>query len=115
MALTSKRRYPNVATRRKVGLIGQSAQLPRRTPITVVNCVPGLSTVITFDQGTLVLNGIPQYPQNTGALPTAAEITAPGELTLTYAAPAPTSITIPFEEPGVRNEAGGYVLPGTFS
>ena len=115
MALTSKRRYPNVGTRRKVGLIGQAAQLPRRTPITISNCVPGASTVVTFDQGGLVLDGIPQWPQNTGAMPTAAALTGPNELTLTYAAPAPTSITVPFEEPAVRNGAGGYVLPGTFS
>jgi hypothetical protein len=115
MALTSKRRYPNVGTRRKVGLIGQAAQLPRRTPIGISNCVPGASTVVTFDQAGLVLNGIPQWPDNTGAMPTAAELTGPDELTLTYAAPVPTAVTVPFEDPGIRNGAGGYVSPGTFS
>lgn len=115
MALTAKRRYPNVATRRKVGLLGQSAQLPRRSPITILTLTPGASTVVTFDQAIPVLNGIPQWPQNTGAMPTAAELTAPDELTLTYAAPVPTSVTVPFEEPAVRNGSGGFVSPGTFS
>lgn len=115
MPLSSKRRYPNVGTRRKIGLIGQAAQLPRRTPISITNTVPGLTTVVTLDQAALVLTGVPRWPQNTGAMPTAATLSAPNEVTLTYSAPAPTTITVPFEDSAIRNGAGGYVLPGTFS
>lgn len=115
MALTSKRRYPNTATRRKVGLIGQSAQLPRRTPITITNTAPGDTTVVTFDQA-VILDGIPQWPNNSGHVPEAAVLTGPAELTLTYpTADTTTAITVPFESPAVRNGGGGYVLPGTFS
>lgn len=115
MALTSKRRYPNVATRRKVGLLGQSAQLPRRTPITITAATPGATTVVTFDQGGLILNGIPQWPSQAGIMPSTAVLTAPDELTLTYTGTTPTSFDVPFEDPAIRNGSGGFVSPGTFS
>lgn len=115
MALTSKKRYPNTAARRKISGIGAEAQRPKQTPITITNTTPGDTTVVTFDQ-VVILNGIPQWPNNSSHMPEAAEMTAPDELTLTYpAADTTTTITVPFEEPAVRNGGGGYVTPGTFS
>lgn len=114
MALTNKKRYPNVTSRRKIPSIGSQAQRFEQTPITIVSVTLGTSTVVEFDQAVPVLKGIPQYASQLGALPTAAAKTAPNEITLTYAV-APTSIVVPFEDPGVRNGGGGYVSPGTFS
>ena len=115
MGLTTRRRYPNTVSRRKISGVGAEAQLPRRTPITITNTSPGDTTVITFDQA-VSLVGIPQWLNNSGHVPTAAELSAPDELTLTYPTPdTTTSIVVPFEDPAVRNGAGGYVSPGTFS
>lgn len=114
MAITTRKRYPNRVARRKVSGVGAEARLPRRTPITITDLVPGDSTVVTFDQAVL-LSGIPQWPNNAGHVPEAAELTAPDELTLTYpTADTTTTVTVPFEDPAVRNGAGGYVSPGTF-
>lgn len=115
MALTSKRRYPNAVARRKISGVGAESNRPRRTPITVVSVVPGDTSVITFDQ-VITCKGVAGYTNNDGHLALTSEITAPNELTVTFpGADTTTTITIPFEDPCVRNGAGGYVVPGTFS
>lgn len=115
MGLTRRKRYPNTAARRKMAASQSAANmLTRRTPITITDITPGDSTVVVFDQA-VILQDVPQWPNNSGHMPEAAELTAPDELTLTYPAPdTTTSIVVPFESPSVRNGAGGYVLPGTF-
>lgn len=116
MAFSTRRRYPNTAARGKVKPPpGASAQVARRTPITITLTTPGDTTVVTFDQA-VILKGIPQWPNNADHMPLTAQLTGPDELTLTYPAPdTTTSVTVPFEDPGIRNGAGGYVTPGTFS
>lgn len=115
MALTNRRRYPNTVSRRKISGIGAEAQRPPQTPITITATTPGDTTVVEFDQA-VILKGIPQWPNNSASMPLTAVLTAPDELTLTYPAPdTTTAITVPFEDPGVRNGGGGYVSPGTFS
>lgn len=115
MALTRKKRYPNRVARRTFSGIGADNKLTRRTPITITATTPGDTTVVTFDQA-VILTGIPQWPNNSDHVPLTAVLSAPDELTLTYPVPdTTTSITVPFEDPAVRNGAGGYVSPGTFS
>lgn len=115
MGLTKRKRYPNTVARRKMaGSQSAANMITRRTPIVIEDCTPGDTTVVTFDQA-VILQGIPQWPNNSGHMPEAAELTAPNELTLTYPTPdTTTEIIVPFESPAVRNGAGGYVLPGTF-
>jgi len=114
MPLTRRKRYPNTVDRRKVSAIGSSSRLARRTPIEITGATPGDTTVVTFDQA-VILSGIPQWPNNSGHVPTAAVLTGPAEVTLTYPTPdTTTSFVVPFEDPAVRNGAGGYVQPGTF-
>lgn len=70
--------------------------------------------VVTL-QTTVSLKGIPQYQLDTGELPTSAAKTGANEVTLTYTAPgAAVEVTIPQNDPGIRNSTGGYVTPGTF-
>lgn len=117
MALgSSGRRYPNTSNRQKVPRVGTAAQRGRRTPITItgITITGGGTTVdVQFDQKVIV-SGIPLYASDSETLPTGWSLTGGTLLQLTYAA-ATTNITVPFEEPHVRNGAGGYVLPGTFS
>jgi len=115
MPLGNKKRYPNTVARRKISGVGAEANRPKQTPITITNTVPGASTVLTLDTALISLKGIPQFESQTGLLPTAAEVTGPGEITLTYVGTTPTSIIVPFEDPAIRSTGGGYVSPGTFS
>jgi len=116
MALgSSGKRYPNTSNRNRRPGLGTSAQRGTRTPITIIATTPGDTTVVTLDQA-VILSGIPAWPNNAGHVPTAAVLTAPDQLTLTYPTPdTTTAITVPFEDPAVRNGSGGYVSPGTFS
>ncbi len=115
MALgSSGKRYPNTSNRNRRPGLGTSNQRGRRTPISIVTVTPGDTTSVVFDQA-VILKGIPAYPNNVGHLPTAAVLTDAMTLSLTYPTPdTTTTITVPFEEPAVRNGAGGYLLPGTF-
>jgi len=118
MLTKPRRRYKNRAAFRTMNPApGGENRLTRRTPITATDLVisglgPSTAT-ITFDQS-IILNGIPQYASNTGALPTGASQTAPDTIVLNYAG-APSNLTIPFEDPGVRNMAAGYVIPTEIS
>ena len=116
MALgSSGKRYPNTSNRNRKPGLGTSNQRGRRTPISITDVTPGDTTTVTFDQA-VILKGVPQWPNNSAHMPLTAVLTAPDVLTLTFPAPdTTTAITVPFEDPGVRNGAGGYVLPGTFS
>jgi hypothetical protein len=115
MPLGNKKRYPNTVARRKISGVGAEAQRPTQTPILITDTVPGDTTTVTFN-GAVFLTGIPQWPNNSGHVPEAAVMTSPTVLTLTYpTADTTTSITVPFQEPAIRNTGGGYVVPGTFS
>src|SRR5260221_1059780 len=114
--LTKTKRYRNTAARRRMNSgVGAASQLTRRTPITITSSTPGDTTVVQFDQA-VILAGIPQWLNNSAHLPLTAVLSAPNELTLTYpGADTTTSFTVPFEDPAIRNGAGGYLLPGIFS
>jgi hypothetical protein len=110
------KRYKNAALRRKASIgPGGDVRLTRRTPISVVTTTPGDTTVIDFNQP-IILSAPVGWTNNAGHGVLTQEQTGPDEVTVTFpAADTTTSVTIAFEDPGVRNGAGGYVLPGTFS
>jgi hypothetical protein len=98
----------NNSVRRTGGL----RNIARPTPIGIVSAVAAASVVtITFNQP-VSLKGIPQYPNNTGQMPTSAVLTTPTVLSLTYPlGPEATGITIPAEDAAIRNASGGFVSP----
>lgn len=115
---STQKRYPNRAARRKaMAGIGAANRLGTRTPIIpTLSKASGADVTITFD-GPVSLKGLPAYEDNAGTphVVTAAELTAPNVLELTLNGNASTTLTIPFEDPAVRNNAGGYVQPGTYT
>lgn len=110
------KRYKNAALRRKASIgPGGDVRLTRRTPISVTDVTPGDTTVVTFDQP-VILSAPVLWLNNSGHGVETQSQTGPAEVTVTFpAADTTTTVTIAFEDPGVRNGAGGYVLPGTFS
>jgi hypothetical protein len=111
-----KRRYNKGPTRRKAQTgLGAANQIGARTPITMnLGKFTSNDCTATFDQPvviaeipgwfdtsspTIVVEGIEQIDA------TSAKVT--------FNAPATGAITVPFEDPGIRNNAGGYLVPGS--
>lgn len=120
---TTKKRYKNGQNRRSLVGPGTSAQITKRTPINLVDAAEGPGSgqiTLTFDQA-VIRNGVPSYLGTFTAgvaQPTTCQ-TVPGhpeQLILTYPILVAgfSQLIVPFEDPGVRNGAGGYVTPETF-
>ena len=87
------------------------------TPIKVTDAsVTGSVLTVTFD-GPISLNGVPKYATSVvGATAMSAVMTGLNTIAITFSATvaAATSVTIPYEEPAVRNASGGFVSTSTF-
>jgi hypothetical protein len=102
--------------RRPRTLSGEKRPMQFQIPIDIVSAEwDDTELTIVFNQ-TVRLSGIPQYAGTGGLMPTAATMTAPNTLVLTYpdAGKGAPSVTIPSEEPAIRNTSGGYVTPSSF-
>ena len=112
----AKKRYANTAARRKtVAGVGAANRLGSRTPLVpTVTDNATTSVTITFNEQ-VVIHDVPAYTGGADSITcTAAEQTSPGEVVLTFNHTA-TGLTVPFEDPAIRNMAGGYVQPGTYT
>ncbi|MGH7178723.1 MAG: hypothetical protein ACREJC_15200, partial [Tepidisphaeraceae bacterium] len=100
--------------RRNRRMSGQNNRPQRPTPIGIVSAAYTGATQldIVFNQP-VSLNGIPQFPRTGGTLPTAAQLTSPTSVRLTYPAggPAPSGLSVPADDPAIRNTSGGFVTP----
>jgi len=89
----------------------------RPTPARIVSATKAGSVLtVTFDQA-VRLKGVPQYTVNVvGADPLSAELTNINTLELTFdaAITAATTLTIEFEEQGIRSSTGGFVADTMF-
>lgn len=111
-----KKRYNKGPIRRKVSSgLGAANQIGTRTPITMsLGKFSTNDTTVTFDQP-VVINGLPAWFDTssstivlTGLTPLTAETAK-----ATFNAPATGAITVPFEDPAIRNNNGGYVQSGS--
>ena len=113
-----KRHYNKNPQRRKVPGVGAEAQLTRRTPIVPETVGPNSSNAIA-----IVFDG--PCSLNEGILPlltcgafacNGASQTSPNTITFLFAGLGPFTgdVRIPFEDPSVRNQAGGYMQPGLY-
>jgi hypothetical protein len=100
----------------------KNSAVNRPQPTTPISIAPGgasaAGSVITIEfNQPVILNGVPQYSTDVaGATPISAVMTNATTLELTFSASvaAATEITIPYEEPGIRNSSGGFVSTSTF-
>jgi hypothetical protein len=112
-----QRRYAGQALRRKADIgPGGDNRITSRTPLVPEVGAPAASVVtITFDQP-VVLTGFPAvFDASTPSITVnAATRPTPNTVVLTFNAAPTVAITWPFEDPAVRNQAGGYVQAGTY-
>ena len=89
----------------------------QQTPVRVVSVSAAASVLtVVFDQP-VILKGVPQYTTDiAGATPVSAEQTNATTLELTFSAAiaTATSVTIPFQDPGIRSAVGGFVADSAF-
>src|SRR5687768_17225678 len=87
------------------------------TPIQVTDAsASGSVLTVVFDQP-VSLNGVPAYTTSVvGATASSAVMTGMNTVAITFSATiaTATSVTIPYEEPAVRNASGGFVSTSTF-
>ena len=97
---------------------GNTVNVPQpTTPIKVTGVAKsGTLLTITFDQP-VSLQGVPKYTTSVvGATATSAVMTGMNTVAITFSATVATatSVTIPYEEPAIRNASGGFVSTSTF-
>ena len=90
-----------------------AANRPQPTTPILAQSVSASGSVLTivFNQA-VTLKGVPQYTVDiVGATPVSAVMTSPTVVTITYSAAilGVTTVTIPYEEPAIRNTSGGFV------
>ena len=87
------------------------------TPVRIVSAAVATTVLtVTFDQP-VILKGIPAYSVDVvGPTRVSAAMTSATTLALTFSATiaTATTITIPFEDPGIRSAVGGFVADSTF-
>jgi hypothetical protein len=112
---------PGLITRRTHRTSKKTAPSATRPQPTAAIKITGASAAgsvvtVTLDQS-VSLQGTPQYAVDVvGAEPVSAELTSPTTVAITYdvAVAAATTLTIPYEDPAVRNASGGFVSTSTF-
>jgi hypothetical protein len=114
----SQKRYANTAARRKATSgVGAANQRGRRTPIAITAAIDGSATVtVTFDQA-VILDGTPGWTDTSTPTITVNSATqsAPNEIVTIWNAAPTVAISIPFEDPAVRNNVGGYIRDSGFT
>lgn len=112
-ALRQQRRYNLTPARRKITGPGASAQQARRTPIKILSFSHTLGVgTVTFDQP-VVLDGLPGWTDSASHTVTAAVMASATVMTITFSGTITTPVTVPFEDPALRNNAAGYVQAGS--
>lgn len=111
-----KKHYNKNPIRRKATSTGGAAnRRGTRTPITFSMSTPTVNaTTVTFNQP-VSITGVPGWFDTstpTVTVSSAVQLTA---LTaqFNWAAPPSVAITVPFEDPAIRNAVGGYVNAGS--
>ena len=102
-------------TKRRRGLNVTRPQPTAAIKVTAATAVGSVLT-LTFDQ-VVSLSGVPTYTTDVaGADAVSAVLTSPTTVAITFdaAIAAATEVTIPYEEPAVRNGSGGFVSTSTF-
>jgi hypothetical protein len=98
--------------------VQNDANRPQPTsPISIISAnAAGSTLTITFN-GPVMLKGVPNYTTDVaGATPVTANLTGGNTLNILFSASiaAATTMTIPYEEPAIRNASGGFVSTSTF-
>ena len=113
------RRYNKNPQRRKVPGTGAENRLARRTPINITVAEAGVGSAmldVEFDGPWIYTGILPAWTATGGLTVLSAAVVGTNIFRVTWSANivATNVITIPFEDPSIRNSAGGYVRTPTF-
>ena len=113
-----QQKYPNTVNRRKAaGSQNAANRIGSRTPLVpTVGTPTGSAQTITFNQP-VTLKGIPAWFDTSSPTITVNSATrpTPNTVVLTFNAAPTVAISVPFEDPAIRNMIGGYVQSGTYT
>jgi hypothetical protein len=106
-------RYNKNPARRKIPGVGGETYRGARTPISVSDATVTTTQVdVTFDQP-VILKGVPGWTSTSGVIVSATSLSPTIVRTVWTLTQAATLISCPFEDPGIRNSAGGYIRNAT--
>ncbi len=107
------RRYNKNPARRKIQGVGAQTARAVRTPIAISSFSHSTVTgTVTFNQP-VILTGVPAWVDSAAHTPVSAVMTSPTVMTIVFSGTITTPVTIPFEDPAIRNSAAGYVNAGS--
>ena len=119
MPISMKKRYPrSVRFRKQMSNNLQTVQTRRFELVPTVSAV-GQVVTLAFDRPVSILSNalaITGIVDQVPLAPTAIGYT-PGSTSsvdLTFGGAAPTTITVPFEDPAIRDQVGAYVRAGAY-
>ena len=109
MSMKTRKRYNKTPQRRKIPGVGAETERTRRTPINIDSAVGALAVLtVVFDQP-VVLKGLPGWVGAGSEVVISAVMLDAVTCEMTFGATVTSPVSIPFEDPGIRNTAGGYV------
>lgn len=112
------RRYKNSSLRRRLQTGPQNInRLGTRKPVLFFppTFFPGDTSLIVNIAELFILQGIPQWISIDAGPPIACESFGDDAILITWSDPVGSFITIPFQDPAIRNYVAGYVLPAVLN
>lgn len=109
------RRYNKNPARRKVPGVGAENRIGTRTPVVIGSAnpltAPNVIVEVQFDEPCFYTGILPAWTGPAGQTVVSVTVIDALNIRVTFSATLTTAdeITIPFEDPSVRNQSGGYV------
>lgn len=119
MPISMKKRYPRAVRFRKNASNNNQTQQVRRFELVPVLTITGQVATLTFDRPVTILSNAVAITGITDQVPASPTIIAyhPGTTSavdITFPGAAPVTITIPFEDPAIRDQIGAYIRAGDY-
>lgn len=120
MPISIKKRYPRAVRFRKIASNNNSVQQVRRFELVPTVSITGQVVTFAFDRPVIIPSNAVETTGIIDQVPAAPTIIAytPGSTSsvdITFPGAAPTTITVPFEDPAIRDQIGAYVRAGDYT
>ena len=120
MPISMKKRYPRAVRFRRIASNNNQTQQVRRFELVPTVSITGQVVTFAFDRPVTILSNADQITgivDQVPASPTSLAYT-PGSTSsvdLTFPGAAPTTVTVPFEDPAIRDQIGAYLRAGSYA
>lgn len=120
MPISMKKRYPRAVRFRKNASNNNQTQQVRRFELVPTMTVTGQVVHFSFDRPVTVLSNAAAITGMVDQVPTSPTSIEyhPGttqEVDITFPGAAPTTVTVPFEDPAIRDQVGAYIRAGDYT